>query len=73
MKYDELMELAEQDVEYQGCLKVLKESEPLYLAVRDSLPEGQRLIVETYLGICEELDHFLLLLALKETEKMGTP
>lgn len=63
--YDKLLELAKYDPVYQKCLEEVKRLEPLYLALRDSLPEMQRRVLEDYISACEELDHALLLLALK--------
>lgn len=68
MKHDrmrELMEFAKNKPEYQQCLEEVRRLEPLYLALRDSLPEMQRRVLEDYISACEELDHALLLLALK--------
>ena len=68
MKHDrmrELMEFAKNRPEYQQCLEEVRRLEPLYLALRDSLPEMQRRVLEDYISACEELDHVLLLLALK--------
>ena len=64
-KYKTLMELAKNDPNYQACLEEVRRWEPVYLALRDSLPEMQRRTLEKYISACEELDHVLLLLALK--------
>ena len=64
--YKNLMELAKNDSHYQNCLEEVKRLEPVYLALRDALPEMQQSVLEDYLSACEELDHALLLLALKQ-------
>ena len=61
-----LMDLAKTDAQYQQCLEEVKRLEPVYLALRDALPEMQQRVLEDYLSACEELDHALLLLALKQ-------
>ena len=65
-KYKTLMELAKNDPNYQACLEEMRRWEPAYLALRDALPEMQRRTLENYISACEELDHVLLLLALKQ-------
>lgn len=64
--YKNLLELAKNDSHYQNCLEEVKRLEPVYLALRDALPEMQRRALEKYISACEELDHALLLLALKQ-------
>ena len=64
-KYKTLMELAKNDPNYQACLEEMRRWEPAYLALRDALPEMQRRTLENYISACEELDHAMLLLALK--------
>ena len=65
MTEERLMELANEARHYQTCLEEVERLEPVYLALRDSLPELQRKILEDYISAWEELDHSLLLLALK--------
>ena len=62
---EKLLELAKEDPYYQACLEEVKRLEPVYLALRDSLPEMQKKVVEDYISACEELDHALLALALR--------
>ena len=64
-RYKNLMERAKEDPDYQACLEEVKRQEPVYLALRDTLPQMQRKVLETYISACEELDHALLLLAMK--------
>ena len=64
--YEELMDHAKNDPHYQACLEEVKRWEISYLALRDVLPEMQQSVLEDYLSACEELDHALLLLALKQ-------
>ena len=64
-KYKTLMERAKNDPDYQACLEEVRRWEPAYLAILDSLPEMQRRSLEKYISACEELDHILLLLAMK--------
>ena len=66
MKKEKLMELAKEDAFYQTCLEEVKRWESAYMALKDSLPEMQRRAVEGYISACDELDHALLLLALKQ-------
>ena len=60
-----LLELAKEDSHYQACLEEVKRLEPVYLALRDALPQMQKKVMEDYISACEELDHALLLLAIK--------
>ena len=64
--YGDLLEQAKEDSYYQACLEEVKRWEPAYLALRDTLPEMQRRVVEEYVSACEELDHALLVLAMKD-------
>ena len=59
-----LLELAKEDSHYQACLEEVKRLEPVYLALRDALPQMQKKVMEDYISACEELDHALLALAL---------
>ena len=63
---EKLLELAKGDPYYQACLEEVKRLEPVYLAMRDTLPQMQKKVMEDYLSACEELDHALLALALKQ-------
>ena len=65
-RYKNLMKLAKEDPHYQACLEEVKRLEPVYLALKDSLPEMQKKVMEDYISACEELDHALLALALKQ-------
>ena len=67
--YKNLMKLAKEDPHYQTCLEEVKRWECAYLALRETLPEMQRRVVEGYLSACEELDHALLMLAFTQTER----
>ena len=60
-----LLELAKEDPYYQACLEEVKRLEPVYLTLRDALPEMQKKVMEEYISACEELDHALLALALR--------
>ena len=64
-RYENLLVRAKEDAHYQSCLEEVKRWEPAYIALRDSLPEMQRRVMEGYASACEELDHALLLLAIK--------
>ena len=66
IRYEDLMELAKEDPNYQTCLEEVKRWEPAYLALRDALPELQKKALDNYISACEELDHILLLLAMKQ-------
>ena len=55
--------------EIQACIDEVKKWEDAYDSLRDSLPEGQRIVLESYLSACEELDHGMLLLAYEEGRK----
>jgi hypothetical protein len=65
MTEEKLMELAKEDPYYQACLEEVKRLEPVYLTLRDALPEMQKKVMEEYISACEELDHALLALALR--------
>lgn len=67
--YEELMKTAKSDRYYQTYLEEVQRLEPVYLALRDSLPEMKRRVLEAYLSACEELDHALLLLAGEKMEE----
>ena len=64
--YENLLLRAKEDSYYQSCLEEVKRWEAAYLALRNSLPQMQRMAVEGYISACEELDHALLQLALKQ-------
>ena len=66
MTDEKLMGLAKNDPNYHACLEEVRRWEPVYLALRDALPQMQRMAVEGYISACEELDHALLQLALKQ-------
>ena len=66
MTEENLMKLAKEDPHYQACLEEVKRLEPVYLTLRDALPEMQKKVMEEYISACEELDHALLALALKQ-------
>ena len=68
-KVDDLIQTAKYDPYYQQCLEKVQDLEPLYLALRDALPERQKTLLEKYISACEELDHALLLLALKKNNE----
>ena len=59
----ELTEMAKFDPEYQQYLAQARLLEPEFLSIRDSLPENQRELLDTYLAACEQMDHFQLCLA----------
>ena len=67
--YEVLLEQAKNDPHYQTCLEEVKRWECAYLALRETLPEMQRRVMEGYLSACEELDHALLMLAFTQTER----
>ena len=50
----------------QACIREVEKWEKLYCDIRDSLPEEQRTVLESYLSACEELDHAMLWLAYEE-------
>lgn len=49
----------------------VKKWEDAYYSLRDSLPEGQRITLESYISACEELDHGMLLMAYEEGRERG--
>jgi hypothetical protein len=59
------LELVKEDPYYQACLEEVKRLEPVYLTLRDALPEMQKKVMEEYISACEELDHALVALALR--------
>lgn len=70
MEYDELMDRAKYSSHYQTCLAEVKRLEPAFLALRDSLPEDQRQVLEAYLSACEEMDHALLDISTYVTDEL---
>ena len=57
---EELMEKAKQDPYYQHCLTEVRQLEPMFLQIRNSLPEMRQKVLDAYISACEELDHALL-------------
>ena len=61
--WDYLVPMMEQDPDYQQALQKLKETEPAYLALLETMtPENQE-ILERYIAACEALDDPLIFLA----------
>ena len=50
----------------RACIDELEKWEGAYYALRDSLLEEQRTVLESYICACEELDHAMLRLAYEE-------
>lgn len=61
--YEELLERAKEDPEYQACLETVRKLEPEFLILRNFLQEDQRNLLDAYLSACEEMDHALLMAA----------
>ena len=53
----------EQDPDYQQALQRLKEAEPAYLALLETMTPENREILERYISACEALDDPLNFLA----------
>ena len=58
-----LVPMMEQDTDYQQALQRLKEIEPEYLALLETLSPQQRDVLERYIAACETVDDSLLFLA----------
>ena len=61
--YEVLLERVKNDPQYQACLEEVKRLEPEFLALRDTLEENRRNVLDAYLSACEEMDHALLMAA----------
>lgn len=59
-----LIELAKADSTYQELLKKCGDLEKEYLRISNALPEKDKLLLDRYIGICEELEHQKVRLAL---------
>ena len=59
-----LQQILQQDSIYQQLLNQCREAEPEYLRIRDSLSESDRILLENYISLGEELDHRRLSIAL---------
>ena len=59
----DLMDLARCSPHYQNCLQDVQDTEPAFLAIRESLTPEQQEQLDAYLSACEELEHCLTLLA----------
>ena len=58
-----LVPMMEQDPDYQQALQKLKETEPDYLALLETMPPEAQAILERYIAACEALDDPLIFLA----------
>lgn len=58
-----LLEAARKDAEYQLLLKKCIAAEEDYRVILESLPPEQQEQLETYISLCEELQHRLTILA----------
>ena len=58
-----LVPIMEQDSDYQQALQKLKEVEPEYLALLETLSSQQRDVLERYIAACEAMDDPLIYLA----------
>ena len=58
-----LIPMMEQNPDYQQALQKLKEIEPEYLALLETLSPQQRDVLERYIAACETADDPLLYLA----------
>ena len=70
---DELTEQAKMDMLYLQSLTRVKETEPAFLALRDSLPEEQRELLDQYIAACEELEHALAPIAYRMGKEQQKP
>ena len=61
--WDYLVPMMEQDPDYQQALQKLKETEPAYLALLETMTPENREILERYIAACEALDDPLIFLA----------
>lgn len=52
-----LIELAKNDCTYQELLTECGMLEKEYLRILATLDEGDKLLLDKYIGICEELEH----------------
>ena len=59
----DLMDLARCSPHYQNCLQDVQDTEPAFLAIRESLTPEQQEQLDAYLSACEEQEHCLTLLA----------
>ena len=67
-----LVPMMEQDPDYQHALQKLKDAEPDYLAIWETMtPENQE-ILERYIAACEALDDPLIFLAYQIGRNIGT-
>ena len=58
-----LVPMMEQDPDYQQALQKLKDVEPDYLALLETMTPENREILERYIAACEALDDPLIFLA----------
>ena len=58
-----LVPMMEQDADYQQALQRLKEAEPAYLALLETMTLENREILDRYIAACEALDDPLIFLA----------
>ena len=61
--WDYLVPLMEQDADYQQALQRLKEVEPDYLSLLETMTPEKREVLERYLAATEALDDPLIYLA----------
>ena len=58
------------DAWYQQCLADLQAKEPAFLAIRETLTEGQQEQLDAYIAACEELEHSKIYIAYELGPKM---
>lgn len=58
-----LVPMMERDPEYQEALQRIKDAEPDYLALLETLSSESREVLERYIAACEAADDLLLHLA----------
>lgn len=58
-----LWEAARRDPEYQALLARCRELEAPYRELLESLPPDRRELLETYISLCEDLEHRMTILA----------
>ena len=58
-----LIPMMEQDPDYQQALQKMKEIEPKYLALLETMTAENQEILEQYIAACEDMDDPLIFLA----------
>jgi len=66
---EEVQRMAQTDVWYQKALNRVRELEPAYLEILQSLPQEKREALEEYITACEAMDDALLRIACQHGSK----